>query len=328
MAAAVTGARVVLLGATGFVGSAVLRELAGRPIRLRAVARGAAPVPADAVAQVQIVTADLTEPGTMAAVVGDADVVVHCVAHIAGEATWRIEDGDTAAARVNVGTVRELATALAGRRTPARVVFAGATTQVGPVGAAVVDGSEIDCPVGEYDRQKLSAERILLDAAASGALRATSIRLPTVFGYSERSTARDKGVVSTMVRRALAGQPLTMWHDGTVLRDLVYVEDVARALGAAVDHVAELNGRHWVLGSGAGIPLRELFERIARIVAEYTGTEVPVYTVPPPDYAEDGDFRSITVDASGFRAITGWSPAVDLDLALRRTVEFCAGSRV
>ncbi|MFI6213515.1 NAD-dependent epimerase/dehydratase family protein [Nocardia brasiliensis] len=326
---ALTPPLVTLLGATGFVGSAVLRELAARPIRLRVVARHPAPIPPDARATIEVCTADLTAPGVVARVVADADIVVHCVAYINdGPSTWRIAEGDDAAERVNVGIVADLVAALEQRTDPVGVVFAGAVSQVGKGAGEVIDGTEIDAPSGEYDRQKLRAERLLLDSLAAGPHRAVSVRLPTVFGSGPQSTARDKGVVSMMIRRALAGDPLTMWHDGTVKRDVVYVEDIARALVAATEHTAELAGRAWVLGSGHGIPLGQLFGTIADLVAAHTGSRAPVVSVPPPAHAEAGDLMHITIDSSAFRAVTGWQPTVPLETALRRTIEVCAAERV
>ncbi|MFD0817284.1 NAD-dependent epimerase/dehydratase family protein, partial [Micromonospora zhanjiangensis] len=256
--------------------------------------------------------------------IAGADAVIHAVAYIAGSTTWRVADGDSAAERVTVGLVRDLIEAVRRSDPPVHVVFTGAASQVGPADREVLDGTETDRPAGEYDRQKLAAERTLLAAHEQGLVRATSIRLPTVFGAGPRSTARDKGVVSLMVRRAVAGQDITMWHDGTVRRDLVYVDDVARALVAAADHVAELAGRAWLLGSGYGAPLGEVFTRVAELVAEETGKPpVQVVSVPPPAHAEAGDFQSVTIDSSAFRAVTGWRPQVPLDEALHRTVVHC-----
>lgn len=141
--------------------------------------------------------------------------------------------GGTGAERVNVGLVRDLVEAVrASGRPDTAVLFTGSVSAAGPSERGVYDGTEPDEPQGEYDRQKLAAERVLLAASAEGVLRGISLRLPTVFGYGPDSTARDKGIVSSMVRRAVAGEPITMWHDGTVRRDLLYVEDVARAFAA------------------------------------------------------------------------------------------------
>ncbi|UED87206.1 NAD-dependent epimerase/dehydratase family protein [Streptomyces profundus] len=315
--------RVVLLGATGFVGSTILAELAREPLRVRAVARREALPPADAVADVEVRTADLTEPGAVAEAVADADVVIHSIAYIAGSSSWRIEDGDKAAERVNVDLVRDVVRALRDRPGTG-LLFVGACSQVGPSQKAVLDGSEPDEPKGEYDRQKLAAERIVLDATAAGLVRGASIRLPTVFGPSAHPETRDKGVVSLMAGRALAGQPITMWHDGTVRRDLLPVRDVARALVAALGHVDALAGRHWLLGTGVGSPLGDVFRTVAGLVAERTGKpEVPVLSVDPPEYAETTDFRDVVIDPSRFASVTGWRARTPLSEALRETVEHC-----
>ncbi|MFF0428474.1 NAD-dependent epimerase/dehydratase family protein [Streptomyces sp. NPDC004520] len=322
---------VVVLGAAGFVGSAVFRELARHPIRLRAVSRRKTPLPHDARADIEVLCADLTQPGQMAAAVAGADVVIHSLAYIAGASTWRIADGDTVAERVNVGLMRDLLRALAersGTRQPPTVLFTGSVTAVGPTDREVLDGTEPDRPQGEYERQKLAAERLLLDADAAGTVRGACLRLTTVYGYSAGSTTRDKGIVSSMARRAVAGEPLTMWHDGTVRRDLLHVDDVARAFWDAVPRMDALAGKRWLIGTGQGAPLGPVFTRVSELVSAQTGRQpVPVVSVTPPDYAETRDFRSVIIDSSPFQAATGWKPRVSLDEGLRLTTQFCSSGR-
>ncbi|GAB3812940.1 hypothetical protein GCM10027605_55690 [Micromonospora zhanjiangensis] len=145
---AVKSPLVVLLGASGFVGSAVLRELAARPGRVRAVSRRPAAVPDDARAEVEVLAVDLCEPGRLAEAVAGADVVIHAVAYIAGSTTWRVADGDSAAERVTVGLVRDLIEAVRRSDPPVHVVFTGAASQVGPADREVLDGTETDRPAG------------------------------------------------------------------------------------------------------------------------------------------------------------------------------------
>ncbi|WP_017537052.1 NAD-dependent epimerase/dehydratase family protein [Nocardiopsis halophila] len=316
---------VAVLGATGFIGSAVLAECAARPLRVRAVSRRPAEVPPGARAEIELSVADLTEPGAVARAIDGADVIVHTVAHIGGSASWRVDGSDRTAERVNLGLMHDAVTAL-GRRPlasgpPPVLVFAGAVTQAGPVTGAALTGTETDRPEGLYDRQKLAAEHLLMEADRAGSVRGVSLRLPAVFGSSAHSAGVDKGVVSSMVRRALAGERLTLWHNGTVLRDLLYVEDAARAFALAIEHGDTLAGRHWVLGSGDAVPLREVFRLIARRVAAYTGgPEAAVVQVPAPDYADAGDFRDLLIDPSAFSDAVGWRAQVTLEEALDRTV--------
>ncbi|AUS77276.1 NAD-dependent epimerase/dehydratase [Actinoalloteichus sp. AHMU CJ021] len=304
---------VAVLGASGFVGSAVAARLASRPIRLRLVARRPSTVPAGQ-AHVEVRTADLTEPGAVQDAVAGADAVVHLPLHTAG-GTYRAAETDPAGERVNLGTARDLVAALRrrppGQGPPPVVVFPGSTSQVGPPRTPLLDGTEADRPATEYDRQKCAVEEDLRAATAAGVLRGVTLRLPTVFGAPAAPEAVDRGVVTAMVRRALAGQPLTLWGDGRVRRDLLHVTDVAAAIALSLDRADALAGGRWLLGSGTGVSLRTLFELVAEVVAEHTGRPpVPVTSVPVPAQATEMDGRDLVADPAAFRAATGWTAAV------------------
>lgn len=312
---------ITVLGASGFIGSSVLAALARRPVRLRAVARRPA-VPSGhgrTTADIETRTADLTRPGLLAEAVAGSDAVIHLVAHIDGAGTWRAADGDRTAERLNAGLVHELADALrptrATGRPPSVVVFASTAT-----------ASEDTGPTTAYERQKLAAEQALADATAAGVLHGVSLRLSTVFGAAATPAAADRGVVSAMIRRALDGVPITMWHDGTVRRDLLYVQDAATAFTAALDHAPALAGRHWLVGSGRSTPLGDVFHAVAATVANRTGRPpVPVHQVEPPAVASAADFRNVFVDHTPFRSVTGWAPRVSLHEGLDRTVTALTG---
>ncbi|MGW3961100.1 NAD-dependent epimerase/dehydratase family protein [Amycolatopsis sp. NPDC005003] len=310
---------VVVLGASGLLGTAVTRELAARPVRLRAVARRPATVPRDPVAEVEVRTADLTEPGELARAVAGADAVVHLVAYITGARTWRAADEDDAAERVNTGLVRDLLGVFRRHRPapPPVVVFAGSTSQVGTGGSGLLDGTERDAPQTTYDRHKVAAELALEAATAAGVVRATTLRLPTLLSRGTDDPALDRGVAATMMRRALAGEPLTLWFGGTARRDLVCVDDAARAFVAALEHADRLAGRHWLLGSGTGTSIAELFTLIADVTAGHTG-KPPVEIVPvgDPGGSVPTDAVDFVGDPAPFHDITGWSARVPLRAAL------------
>ncbi|MER5852911.1 NAD-dependent epimerase/dehydratase [Streptomyces sp. NPDC002012] len=292
---------VVVLGASGYIGSAVVRELSRRRIRLRAVARGPFAVPAGGRAATEVVRADLTEEGAVADAVRGADAVIHLVAHMTGRGSWRSASSDPRAERVNVGLVRDVIAqcAVAPGGGPPPTLLLASTNQVadgGPQRSA-------------YARQRAAAERHLLDATARGAVRGVALRLPTTVGS-------EAGVAPAMAGRALSGEALTMWHDGTVRREFLDVSDAARAFAVALDHAAALDGRACAVG-GHVVALGDLFRAIADRAALHTGRPpVPVLSVEPPDYAETGDFRDLDIDSSVFRDVTGWRPEVPLHRAV------------
>lgn len=304
-----TGVRVVVLGGSGFVGSAAAARFAEAGATVRSVSlSGRAPFPG-----AETVAADLTEPGRVAEVIEDADVVLPLVLYTGG-GTYRVGQGEAdAAARVNIAVVRAVVAA-AQRRL---VVFAGSTSQVGAGAGERIDGTETDEPTTEYDRQKSVAERAVLDGGG------ISLRLPTVYGPSPSTL--DRGVVTAMIRKALAGERLTVWGDGATERDLVFVEDVASAFVHAVVNADRVAGRHWPLGSGRGVRVRELFETVAAAVAVHTGRPpVPVVSVPPPRTATVMDVRSLVVDPTAFTTATGWRATVGVADGITATVSAVA----
>jgi dTDP-4-keto-6-deoxyhexose 4-ketoreductase len=312
---------ITVLGASGLLGTAIARELAGRRVRLRLVGRRPSAVPAGLRAEVEVRAADLTVGDALADAIGDADAVIHLVAHMAGPGAWRVSATDPEAERVNLGLVHDLIRAVRARR-PARppvVLFAGSMSQVGRFSSARIDGSEPDEPLTAYDRQKLAAERAIQAASAEELLRGSSLRLATLYSQGTDPTLLDRGVVVTMTRRAFAGEPLTMWHDGTVKRDLLCADDAARAFVAALAQADSLSGERWLVGTGQATSIADLFTTIAKVVSTHTGRRpVPVVSVPPPEHSVATDQLDLGMDPSAFQKVTGWSAGVPLIEGLER----------
>jgi nucleoside-diphosphate-sugar epimerase len=244
------------------------------------------------------------------------------VAHLAGPATWRVSEGDQVAERVNLGIVHDLISVLRAQSPagPPVVLFAGSMSQVGHPVVGRIDGTEPDNPLTTYDRQKQAAEDALTAATEEGVLRAVTLRLATLFSQGTDSIALDRGVVSAMARRAYAGEPLTMWHDGTVKRDLLCVDDAAAAFASAIDHADVLSGKHWLVGTGRATSIAGLFHHIAEMMAAATGRPpVPVISTEPAEQSLLTDRVDFVLDPEPFYRATGWRARIPLADALKRT---------
>nr|AFV71300.1 PyrC3 [Streptomyces rugosporus] len=305
---------ITVLGASCLLGTAIAAELAGRPVGLRLVARRRTPPP-EGRADVDVRTADLADDHAVAEAVDGADVVICLVAPTVRD-NWRGAAHDTSAERITVGLVRRIVEAARGRARPPVVLFAGSMSEVGRSARAGLDGTEIDEPLTVYDRHKLEAERALEAAHAEGLVRGCTLRLPALYGLPP-----GHGLVAAMVGRALAGEPLPMWHDGTVLRDFLWAGDAARAFTAALDGIDVVGGGHWLVGSGQATSIGELFETIAKVVAAHTGRPaVPVRREEPAQPLLPTDLVDLVVNPAAFQAATGWAPRVPLVQGLERMV--------
>jgi nucleoside-diphosphate-sugar epimerase len=305
------GTTVTVLGASGFVGSWVTAAFAGagctvraaarRPVRLVAGPREGSVVP---------VAGDLTAPGAVADACGDSDVVVLTVADTSATGTWRIADEEAARA-VTVGIPAAVRAHARRRRHRPRLLFAGSVSQP----------RHGDRPVSVYDALKQEAEDHILRAVHDGGARALSLRLPTVYGPPASTTGEDRGVVSAMARRAVRGDALTLWNDGSPRRDLLFAADAAAAFVAAAEHADALTGGAWDIGSGEAVPVGDLFAAVAAAVAGATGAPpVPVVRVAPPAEAAGTDHADTIVDPGPVAARTGWRARTPWAEGLARTV--------
>ena len=102
---------VAILGASGFLGSAVSARLSRQRVRLRLVSRRL-PARPPGPAPVERLSRDLTDPRQVRESVADVDAVLPLVLY-AGRGTWRLTDDESAAEQVNVGVVRAVLAALA-----------------------------------------------------------------------------------------------------------------------------------------------------------------------------------------------------------------------
>ncbi|MGW0809541.1 NAD-dependent epimerase/dehydratase [Nonomuraea sp. NPDC002799] len=323
---ATTAARplITVLGASGLLGTAITRELAARPVRLRLVGRRPVVVPPRPHAEVEVRALDLTAGDAVAAAAQGADVVIHLVAHMGKASTWRAAAADPTAERVNLGLVHDLVHAVRAQRRarPPVVLFAGSVSQAGRSASARLDGSEPDEPLTAYDRHKLAAERAVAAATAEGLIKGSTLRLATLYSRGTDPVALDRGVVSVMMRRAFAGQPLTMWHDGSTKRDLLCVDDAASAFVTALDQAEVVAGGHWVIGTGQATSVADLFALIAKVVATRSGRPpAPVVSVPPADHSMPTDVLDFVAEPAAFHRATGWTPRVPLLEGLEAAAE-------
>lgn len=304
---------ITVLGASGLLGTAVSRQLAGRPGRLRLVGRRPVALPERPVADIEARAVDLTDPGAVAEAVAGSDAVVHLVAHTAGPGTWRVAATDAVAERVNLGLVLDVLDAVReGRTAPCpALLFAGSISQAARLSPE--PGGAADEPPTAYDRQKLAAERAIEAATAEGLVRGSTLRLSTLYSQGTDNPDLDRGVVAGMTRRAFDGEPLTLWHGGRAMRDFLGVDEAAAAFTAALDAPEAVSGRNWEIGTGERTSVAELFALIAETVARYTGcAPVPVEDTTPAEFAMPTDQIDLVVGSTGFRDATGWRPRVGL----------------
>ena len=133
-----------------------------------------------------------------------------------------------------------------------------------------------------------------------------------------RQTGQYGMVIPNFVRQALAGQPITVFGDGTQSRSFTYVGDVVKAMVALIDEPRAI-GQVFNIGNGKEISIRQLAEKIKTL----TGSSSEIVLVPYEKAYEAGfeDMPRRVPDLARIRALVGYAPTVELDETLTRVIE-------
>jgi UDP-glucose 4-epimerase len=124
-------------------------------------------------------------------------------------------------------------------------------------------------------------------------------------------------VIPRFIRQALAGEPLTIFGDGTQSRCFCHVSDVVRALLSLLEHPAAV-GQVFNLGSTEEITVAEL----ARRIIERTGSASTTEFIPYAEAYGVGfeDMHRRLPDTTKVRTLIGWAPERDLEQILEETI--------
>jgi UDP-glucose 4-epimerase len=133
-----------------------------------------------------------------------------------------------------------------------------------------------------------------------------------------RQTGQYGMVIPNFVRQALAGEPITVFGDGTQSRSFTYVGDVVRAMVALIDEPRAV-GQVFNIGNGNEITIWDLAAKVKKM----TGSASEIVTIPYDQAYEAGfeDMPRRVPDISRIRALVGYEPTVELDETLTRVIE-------
>jgi UDP-glucose 4-epimerase len=133
-----------------------------------------------------------------------------------------------------------------------------------------------------------------------------------------RQTGQYGMVIPNFVRQALAGQPITVFGDGTQSRSFTYVGDVVNAMVALI-HEPKAVGQVFNLGNPGEISIYDLAVRIRTLA----GSSSEIVRIPYDQAYEAGfeDMPRRVPDIAKARAVVGFNPTVGLDEILNRVIE-------
>lgn len=287
---------VLIVGGNGFLGTSLIERLAGRVSSVRVL--------------------DVRDPrndfdwrgidyriGSLAspAVLEEALAGVDIVFHLASTTVPGTSNADPAF-DVSTNLVGALELMLAMQRKGVRrlVFFSSGGTVYGEPESLPVAEEHALRPISSYGVVKVAIENYLHMYHRQGSLDPLIIRPSNPYG-ARQASGGVQGAIATFLAKARSGEPVSIWGDGTVIRDYVYIDDLAElaVLAGLSDYCGTLNA-----GSGKGYSLNQL----CVLIRETTGAVLPVEYLPGRAY----DVKEIVLDVSRAEALFQWRPQISL----------------
>jgi UDP-glucose 4-epimerase len=260
---------VLVTGAGGYVGSAVVRALLATSHEPVAMAhRGTERIPPG----VEIRPADLLDAGSLEAAVTGVDAICHLAGLTRGRESW---DHPLDYFEVNAGGTVELMRAMESAGV-AKLVFTSTGAIYGTPEQQPMDEDLPDDPGSPYASSKAAAEAVVAWEARRRRLPVAVLRLFNAAGRADPDPTR----IIPRVLAAAAGESgeFGINGDGGAVRDYLHVDDAAEAFVAALEHLPPAGeARRYNIGSGIGSSILDVVAAAERV----TGRPVPVRHNPP-----------------------------------------------
>ena len=170
-------------------------------------------------------------------------------------------------------------------------------------------------PTGPYEASKAAADLIARSYWHSYGLPVAVTRFANIYGGGDLNFSR---LIPEAVSAAIQGRTPVLRSDGSPKRDFLYVEDAVEAYLAIADNLwrDEVRGEAFNAGAGRAWAVGD----VVAMIAELAGTRVEPEIRGTGNPA--GEIDRQYVDPTKLRERIGWTPSIELEEGLRRTIEW------
>lgn len=302
--------KYVIFGGGGFIGSAVADRLLldGHALRIFERPRVEPYRRFGPHEQVQWITGDFSSMHDVSNAVMGSDAAVHLISTTLPKTS---NDDPIYDVQTNVVATLQLLDAMIAQNVR-RIVFisSGGTVYGRPVSIPISESHPTE-PEVSYGITKLAIEKYLKLFEHLHGGKATILRVANPFGERQRIQTAQ-GAVAAFLHRALYGEPIEIWGDGSITRDYIYISDVADAFAKALSY----SGPKCVfnVGTGIGTSLNSLVE----IIEEVLGIKINRRFLPGRPF----DVPSSVLCNAQIKQEMDWSPQVSLRDGIIRTARW------
>ncbi|WP_434997441.1 NAD-dependent epimerase/dehydratase family protein [Vibrio scophthalmi] len=299
--------KVAILGGGGFIGSAIVDRLLkdGHELRIFVRARINPEQQSYDHENVEWFTGDISCVSDVNMVIEGVDVVIHLVSTTLPKSSNNNPIYDV---QSNIVSTLQILDSMVENNIKKIIFISSGGTVYGDPEYLPIDERHPTEPRVSYGITKLAIEKYLLMYQKKHGIKVNILRVTNPYGERQRVEAAQ-GAIGVFLNKSLLNQPIEIWGDGEVIRDYIYVKDVAEAFACAISY--EGSQSVFNISSGIGTTLNELISIIERTLGREIGkTYRPGRSFDVP--------VSVLDNSLAFREL-GWQPKVDIGNGIAKT---------
>jgi UDP-glucose 4-epimerase len=293
--------KIVILGAGGFMGQSITKSLSETNADLTLFDMRFTEEQRN---HFHCIKGDFSRPPDLERVLsGDVDTVIHLISTTVPVTGDRNPAADVRGNLLNTLELLDLCV----RKNVRRLIFASSGgTVYGPLDRPAREDDPC-CPVCSHGIVKRTIEEYLGLYNRLTGLEYLVLRSGNAYGPAQ--TGKNyQGVIGAFLHRIVEGKPIDIWGDGSVVRDFIHIDDVARSFVAAVKYTGPEHVFN--IGTGKGHSIKQVVELIESII----GHSVECSYLPQNSL----DVPKNVLDITRIRSEMGWEPTISLSEGILR----------
>jgi nucleoside-diphosphate-sugar epimerase len=306
------GARVLITGGAGFIGSHLAEALSalGAAVVVIDDLSGGSPENLKGFKSVELAQGSILDRKLLAQSMSGCRYVFHQAA--LGSVPRSVEQPSLYHEVNTTGTLNVLEAAREAR--VRRVMFAASSSAYGDNPVPWVETMPV-LPRSPYAATKVAGEALFRAYSASYGLDTACLRYFNIFGPRQNANSAYAAVIAAFAKALLSGARPLIYGDGEQSRDFTFVDNAVHANLLAARHASTIGGEVLNVGCGARISVNALAELMARML------EKP-HLKPVHEPERAGDLKHSFADLNRTRSVLGYEPIADFQPGLTRTVKW------
>jgi len=298
--------RCLVLGGKGFIGSHLVNAIlsTGMPVRVFDRAEAESLIAPALSSQVEMIEGDFEDAASVAAALEGCDICFHLISTTLPKSSNDAPGYDLQSNALSTINLLEQAHKTGLKKI---IFLSSGGTVYGTSNYIPINESHPTDPLCSYGITKLTIEKYLELYRSLYGIDYTVLRVSNPYGEGQRLSA-NQGVVAVFLGRALNNEKITIWGDGSVVRDYIYIGDVICSLMAVMNY----SGNEHIFNIGSGIPLT-LLELLAT-VESVVGKKLMLEYMPTRSL----DVPINVLDVTRAKQELNWMPKVSLSDGLLR----------